>query len=239
MLSASAAILLDWDGCVAIDNRPLDSAITFLRQVIDRVAVLSNNSTHLPEDFAAILALHGIALPPERILLAGTETVRRYRAPAVPTILLASLRIRRFARESGMQLVRERARQVILIRDTEFNYGKLERVVDALSRGASLVVANNDRSHPGRDGRIVPETGALLAAIQQCLPDVRPDILGKPGPLLFERACAVLGIAPHDAVMIGDNLETDVKGALALGMQPILIGGDTGLTLGHLAELVS
>lgn len=239
MLSADVPILLDWDGCVAIDNRPLASAVEFLRRVSHRVVILSNNSTHLPEDIAQILAARGISLPPERVLLAGAETIRRCVAQDKATLLFASGRMRRFARDRGMRLVREDAEQVILMRDTRFTYRKLQRVVDALTSGACLIVANDDRSHPGPGGRIVPETGALLAAIRHCLPQVEPEVFGKPTPMLFERACAILGVSPQDAVMIGDNADTDVKGAMALGMHPILIGGATGLTLGHLASWVA
>jgi FMN phosphatase YigB (HAD superfamily) len=42
--------------------------------------------------------------------------------------------------------------------------------------------------------------------------------------LLFHRACEVLGISPDQAVMIGDNPDTDIKGARALGMGAVLIG---------------
>jgi len=70
----------------------------------------------------------------------------------------------------------------------------------------------------------VPETGALLSALTSCLPHAEPEIVGKPQALLFHRACEVLGISPDQAVMIGDNPDTDIKGARALGMGAVLIG---------------
>ena len=44
----------------------------------------------------------------------------------------------------------------------------------------------------------------------------------KPETPLFEHALARLGIAPHEAVYIGDNYFTDILGARAAGLQPIL-----------------
>jgi len=43
----------------------------------------------------------------------------------------------------------------------------------------------------------------------------------KPNPRLFRVALHALGVEPHEAVMVGDNLQADVAGALALGMRSI------------------
>ncbi len=45
----------------------------------------------------------------------------------------------------------------------------------------------------------------------------------KPHPTIFQAALAALGVAPWDAVMVGDSLEEDIEGARALGMRAILI----------------
>jgi putative hydrolase of the HAD superfamily len=45
----------------------------------------------------------------------------------------------------------------------------------------------------------------------------------KPHPTIFQAALDMLGVAPADAVMVGDSLEEDVEGARALGMRAILI----------------
>jgi len=45
----------------------------------------------------------------------------------------------------------------------------------------------------------------------------------KPDPRLFTIACALVDIPPVDAVYIGNDPETDVKGAKQIGMQTILL----------------
>ncbi len=48
--------------------------------------------------------------------------------------------------------------------------------------------------------------------------------IGKPHPAVFERCCALFsGIAATRVVMIGDNLETDIRGANQAGFAAILI----------------
>jgi len=48
----------------------------------------------------------------------------------------------------------------------------------------------------------------------------------KPDPRLFKIACTLLDIAPQETVYIGNDPETDVKGAQGVGMQAILLDRD-------------
>ena len=48
----------------------------------------------------------------------------------------------------------------------------------------------------------------------------------KPEPGIFEHAAADLGVAPSDCVHIGNNMQSDVEGALAAGMQALLVEED-------------
>jgi putative hydrolase of the HAD superfamily len=50
--------------------------------------------------------------------------------------------------------------------------------------------------------------------------------LGKPDPLLFRHAVERAGVAPSEALFVGDTYATDVIGARAAGLQPVLIVRD-------------
>src|SRR5262249_702193 len=45
----------------------------------------------------------------------------------------------------------------------------------------------------------------------------------KPHPTIFQAALDVLGIQPGEAVMVGDSVQDDVEGAIAVGMRAFLI----------------
>ncbi len=45
----------------------------------------------------------------------------------------------------------------------------------------------------------------------------------KPAPRMFSTLFGLLGVAPADAVMVGDSVEDDVKGAVACGCPAILL----------------
>lgn len=240
LIAHADGILLDWDGCVAVANRPHRDALAFIERHLAKVAIVSNNSTLLPEDISALLSDAGVPFPSARVFLAGVEALAVATAnPGARTMVLASPRMKALAHKVGASLVRCDADIVVLLRDTRFSYAKLERTVHSLMRGARLIVANPDLTHPGPGGAIVPETGALLAAIGACVDLARIDIqfIGKPSPFLFERACTALKIQPQTAVMIGDNLETDIEGARRLDMPGILLSPDTGLSFADLADI--
>ena len=128
---------------------------------------------------------------------------------------------------------------VVLTRDTGFTYQRLQQVLAHLHRGARLVAANGDATHPGADGVPVPETGALLSAIHTCMPGLEVEVLGKPYPSLFKAALTRLSATADQAVMIGDNPATDGAGAKAAGVDFIQIGEGQGARYRTLAELVA
>jgi 4-nitrophenyl phosphatase len=58
-------------------------------------------------------------------------------------------------------------------------------------------------------------------------------VIGKPEPLMFEIAVQKMGSQPHQTIMIGDRLETDILGGQGAGLKTILVttGVDTAETV--------
>jgi putative hydrolase of the HAD superfamily len=50
----------------------------------------------------------------------------------------------------------------------------------------------------------------------------------KPNPRIFELALGAVGTLPEETLMVGDNLEADIRGALACGLQAVYLGTETG-----------
>lgn len=235
-LDASQGILLDWDGCVAYGDTPHADGIAFLSAHRERVAIVSNNSTLKPRDISKILAKFGLVFPHERIILAGHQALVRAAEHNKPTLVLGSLQMKSLARELGIKQVTKNPEVVVLLRDTRFSYARLCLGVNTLLAGAQLIVSNPDLTHPGVAGTVVPETGAILAAITACVPPdaLKMEIIGKPNAQLFHTACGVLGISAHQAIMIGDSSNTDIVGADRLNMASLLVSPGSNLRLSDL-----
>lgn len=229
---AGRALLVDWDGAVSVSGRFHDGALTFLQRYAERIAIVSNNSTDLPEEFSRTLARNGVRIPPDRILLAGAESIRIAQGRGKSRVmLLGSRKMMAHAIRSGLAVTKADPDLIVLLRDIQVNYRRLERAANGLWNGADLIVSNPDLTHPIANGRVTPETGALLAALLACAKGVpvRPEIVGKPAPSLYFRALDALGARIEDAVMIGDNPDTDIAGARAIGMESVLVDAKTGI----------
>lgn len=218
--SDSLLVLADLDGCLVSEGCAYPDAPAFVEACQDRLWIVSNNSTHTGEMLSVELAALGIAIAPERILLAGEQTLRRLRAqsPQKSVALYASERLRAQARAYGMRIDMENPDIVILCRDLAFAIPDLENVIAQYLKGAPLWVSNTDLAHPGLDGRPVPETGALLEALRAVIGDVAYDCIGKPHRHMAELALATSRIAPADTVFVGDNATTDGAIARAVGI---------------------
>lgn len=69
---------------------------------------------------------------------------------------------------------------------------------------------------------------------------VTPEVAGvpKPKPEIFTHALGLLGLPPSDCMMIGDNLEYDVRPAQALGMAAFHVRSAPGRGLADAARAV-
>lgn len=229
-------ILLDWDGCVAIGDVPHADGLKFLSRFHERIAIVSNSSTIRPRDIHRILAQAGVIFPIDHIILAGHQALVRAAELKQPTIVFGNLPMKALARDLGVVQVKREAEIIVLLRDTRFSYESLHLGVNALLNGAHLIVSNPDLTHPGHAGSVVPETGALLAAFQACVPAhaLKMEVIGKPSAKLFQQACLALGVHASQAVMIGDNPQTDIIGANQLNMASILVSPGSNLSLADL-----
>ena len=218
--TGAKGFLIDLDGTLVSGRQLLPGAAELLRVLEDRFVIVSNDSEHMPEQLSRRFRDWGVRVAPEQIVLAGAcaiETIAEDR-PGARLMPLASPVLRRHARQSGLEIDEISPEIVLVTRDRRFNYAKLAAAAEAVHRGARLVLANPDVSHPGPQGQPVPEAGALAAALLACTGPVECLVVGKPEPAMFAAACRRLGLRPEDVVMIGDNPATDGAGARRMGM---------------------
>ncbi|WP_375268544.1 HAD-IIA family hydrolase [Phenylobacterium sp.] len=222
--------MLDWDGCLAVDDVLRQGAVTVVAAA-RRFAIVSNNSTLTAQDLAARAADQGLMIEPSRVHLAG-EAVLREAARRLATRrvwLVACHRMTGAAEGMGLIIDDTAPEAVIVMRDEGFDYAKLTKAVALIARGAQFWAANLDHTHPGRCGA-VPETGALAAAIAAAA-DRRPDLVaGKPHPAIFRQALAGLDCSPAQALMVGDNPRTDLAGARRLGVRAVRVDAASWVT---------
>jgi len=86
------------------------------------------------------------------------------------------------------------------------------------ARGVRLGIVSN------WDSRLVGILAALgVTPLMETVAVSAVEGVRKPGPRIFQQTLERLGVAPEDAIMVGDSLVDDVGGARAAGLTGVLI----------------
>jgi len=110
---------------------------------------------------------------------------------------------------------------VVVGLDPKFDYLRLTVATDCVRAGARFVATNRDPVYP-TERAVRPGAGAIVAAVEAAS-GITATSIGKPEPYLLEEAARTVGREPAEAVMIGDNLGTDVGAAVAVGARSVLM----------------
>ncbi|MCL2029167.1 MAG: HAD hydrolase-like protein [Deltaproteobacteria bacterium] len=230
------ALLADIDGVLLLDGRVLPGTVELARIFARRLALISNNSTHSQEDLCKVFAKAGVAVEPEQFFLAGVDTIRQmaHDLPGGRVLALCNTGMCALLRKNGLLSLPvqcwQEADAVLLCRDTEINYAKLEAAANAAQVGVPVYCANPDITHPGAKG-IHLETGCLLALLKTAAPELNLRLMGKPKPALALAALDFVRAEARQALFIGDNLATDGACAQAVGIPFLHVGSAGGLSL--------
>lgn len=221
--------MLDMDGVLFHGAAPLAGAAEFLRR-IDHLPHLyvTNNPIRTPAQVVARLESMGLGRPQASCILTSAEATARWlqrERPGFRFYAVGAEGLHVALREHG-EPDAERADFVVVGEGPGLDFDTLTTGINLiLGRGARLVVTNPDTSvddtHDGQH-RVLPGGGALVASFATAC-GVAPLVIGKPEPALYEMACERLGLAASDCVMVGDRPDTDIAGALRVGMRAALV----------------
>ncbi len=104
----------------------------------------------------------------------------------------------------------------------------LNDVFRALLGGASLVAMQRNRWWTTGAGPAL-DAGLFVAGLEYAA-DAQATVVGKPSPGIFATACASAGAEPANTMMVGDDLESDLRPAAELGMATCLVRTGKGGT---------
>ncbi|MDD1706429.1 MAG: HAD-IIA family hydrolase, partial [Methanoregulaceae archaeon] len=102
-----------------------------------------------------------------------------------------------------------------------FTYSLLNEAFRLLLEGAELIALEKDRYWMGKDGMML-SAGPFVSALEYAT-GKRAVVMGKPSGEFFMLALASMNARPGHSVMIGDDVVTDIGGAVANGLSGILV----------------
>jgi len=105
---------------------------------------------------------------------------------------------------------------------SNFDYAHMNRAFRALMQGADLIAAAKNRYFKEADASLSLDAGGFVAALEYAT-GKEALIIGKPSSTFFHLAVGSMGLDAKEVLMIGDDIEADIKGAQEAGLQAALV----------------
>jgi len=227
ILSRIRHLIVDMDGVLWHGEKPLPGLKSFFdflrRRGIDFI-LATNNSSRLPDQYAAKLARFGVEVTPEKVLTSSQATaayLATVAAPGTRIYAIGEVGVRHSLKQRGFVLTDEGADYVVVGWDRQLTWEKLATASLLVHAGAKLIGTNPDTSYPTERGP-VPGNGAQLAAIETTT-GVAPLVIGKPELWMYEEAMRRMEASPETTAVVGDRVETDIAGGARAGITTVLL----------------
>jgi HAD superfamily hydrolase (TIGR01458 family) len=220
------AFLIDLDGVISIGGEPLTGAretISWLREHGYPFRIVSNTTRRPRSKIAADLAAMGIPIPESCIFTPAMAAVslmkERERTRA---FLLTTRELEPEFVSRGIASVQSDVDFVVAGDAGDlFTYDRMTKAFRHLLSGADLLALEKDRYWMGGDGLML-SAGPFVTGLEYASGKTA-TVLGKPSPDFFAMALSSLGSDAAATAMIGDDVVTDVGGAISCGLSGILV----------------
>ncbi len=218
--------LIDMDGVIYRGASLVPGAIQFvdhLKRSGTPFLFLTNNSERSPKDLATKLEVLGMKVSWKSFYTAANCTadflIRQ--KPTSTAFVIGEGGLIMALQEAGIAFDSIRPDFVVVGEGRLLNFEIMEKATRLLAKGARLVATNPDTWCP-TDAGPRPGTGAI-AALLESASGQKAYYLGKPNPFMFVMARKYLGLRTEQTIMIGDTMETDIRGAAELEIQSYLV----------------
>jgi NagD protein len=223
--------LIDMDGVIYRENQLVAGAVEFVEALIASgtpFIFLTNNSAPTPEDLSVRLRHLGLPGLSARHFYTSALNTADFLSETHPgcTVfvigeggLLAALHQHKIANDALQP-------SYVIVGEGAASMEKLAKAHACVERGARLLATNPDNWCPVSSVETRPGAGAT-AAFLEASTGRRAYYLGKPNGYMFHRARRQLAEmaagTPEQIVMIGDTMETDIRGAIESGLHAYLV----------------
>src|ERR1051325_3232539 len=223
--------LIDMDGVIYRENHLLPGVTEFIDALVLTgvpFLFLTNNSAPTPEDLSVRLKHLGLGAFSARHFYTSALNAADFLTETDPNCtvfvigeggLLAALHERKIANDAIEP-------RYVVVGEGATTMERLTKAHECVERGARLLATNPDNWCPVSSDKTRPGAGAT-AAFLEASTGRRAYYLGKPNGYMFHRArrkLADLALGePEQVIMIGDTMETDIRGAFEAGMQAFLV----------------
>lgn len=215
------AIFFDLSGVLYVGNKLIDGAIDTVAEARKRgltVRFVTNTATRGFDEILGRLRDFGFEADKEEL----------YTAPAAAKQLIVKKGWRPYclihkAIEPEFEDLDQSDPNCVVIGDarSDLNYETLNRAFRICQEGAPLIGIGMNRYFEGDDG-LQLDAGPFIRAVAWAS-GIEPIVMGKPGKAFFNEIVASTSYSAGECLMVGDDAEADVGGAVNAGLNGCLV----------------
>lgn len=220
------AVLIDLDGVLYIEGDPIPGAIEAVQRLRARSRALRFMTNTTSRSLAATrekLEAFGFTVAPGELVTPAALAVQHCRQWGYRRVaLVMNDEVKQDFAELE-EVTGDEGAQAVIVGDLgpDFGYAVLNRAFRQVMAGAELIALQKNRFWMHADG-LALDVGAFVAAIEYAS-RVESYVVGKPARSFFEEVLRQLGVPATAALMVGDDIESDIGGAMAAGLGAALV----------------
>lgn len=227
-LNKIRAFFFDLDGVLSVGKenpRALGGhgVVAKIKSLGKKAFVLTNDSTHTREELRANLLRMGFDFSTDEILTSSFLTAHYLTQKIGKSnfFLVGERGLLLELEAAGHQPTQDKPDVVVVGLDRHLTYDKLDRAMRSVRNGATLVGSYGGAVYMSDHGPAL-SAGPIVKALEFAS-GKRAIMIGKPSPRMFKLALTLSGAKASDAIMIGDQIETDLSGARRAGVHTALV----------------
>ncbi|XP_071537931.1 haloacid dehalogenase-like hydrolase domain-containing protein 2 [Panulirus ornatus] len=216
-----AAVLIDLSGTIHIEDYVIPGSIEALKRLRAtnvKIKFVTNTTKESKRILHERLTSIGFSIDKEEIFTSLTAARQLIDTRNLqPYMLIADAAKEEFAHiASGNQNA-----VLVGLAPEKFDYEHMTAAFRILLDGAPLIAIHKARYYKRKDG-LALGPGAFVAALEYSS-GCKAEAVGKPEATFFQTAVDDLGCSALETVMIGDDVQDDVCGAMKAGLLGVLV----------------
>ena len=218
------AFLIDMDGTLYFKGKPCSGAIetiNYLRQEKYQLRFLTNTTAKTPKMLHAQMQELGFDIYEDEIFNATYACLLYLRTqPQISCHFMVDDAVKTFFKEIPTN---DDDPDFVVVGDygEGFDFQALNHAFRLLMDGADLIALQKSLYWFSPEG-IFLDCGAFVTLLEAAS-DKTATIMGKPSETFFKTALNNLQLAPKDAIVVGDDITTDIVGAESMKMRSVLV----------------
>lgn len=220
-------IICDIDGVILHNNNLIEGADHFVNRVLEQgnpLLFLTNYPSQTQLDLHNRLASVGVVVPHEKFYnssMATADFLEKQDGRKAYVVGEGALTHELY--RIGFTITDIDPDFVVVGETRAYNWDMIQKASNFIMNGAKFIATNPDVAGP----KGFPACGALCAPIER-ITGKQPFYVGKPSAWMMRAALNSIGGHSEDAIIIGDNMRTDILAGVQAGIDTILVM--TGIT---------